>query len=49
MLDLEVERWTVADAMELYDVARWGNGYFTVNDDGHVWFCRPRTRRGRSI
>jgi arginine decarboxylase len=36
MLDLEVERWTVADAMDVYDVARWGNGYFTVNDAGHV-------------
>jgi arginine decarboxylase len=36
MLELEVERWTVADAMDLYDVARWGNGYFTVNDAGHV-------------
>jgi arginine decarboxylase len=36
MLDLEVERWTVADTMDLYDVARWANGYFTVNDAGHV-------------
>ena len=36
MLDLEVERWTVTDAMELYDVSRWGNGYFSINDDGHV-------------
>ena len=36
MLDLEVERWTVADAMDLYDVARWGNGYFSINDEGHV-------------
>jgi arginine decarboxylase len=36
MLDIEVERWTVADSADLYDVARWGNGYFTINDDGHV-------------
>jgi arginine decarboxylase len=36
MLDIEVERWTVADAMELYDVSRWGNGYFSINDEGHV-------------
>ena len=28
--------WTVTDAMELYDVSRWGNGYFSINDDGHV-------------
>jgi arginine decarboxylase len=36
MLDLEVERWTVADSADLYDVARWGNGYFTINGEGHV-------------
>jgi arginine decarboxylase len=36
MLDIEVERWSVAAAMDLYDVARWGNGYFSINDDGHV-------------
>jgi arginine decarboxylase len=36
MLELEVERWTVADAMDLYDVSRWGNGYFSVNEAGHV-------------
>jgi arginine decarboxylase len=35
-LDLELERWSVADAAELYEVARWGNGYFSVNGAGHV-------------
>ena len=28
--------WSVHDASELYEVARWGNGYFSVNDAGHV-------------
>ncbi len=28
--------WTVTDAAELYDIARWGNGYFSVNAAGHV-------------
>src|SRR5918993_4629352 len=28
--------WTVHDASELYEVARWGHGYFSVNDAGHV-------------
>ena len=28
--------WSVHDASELYEVARWGNGYFSVNDSGHV-------------
>src|SRR5215218_6341910 len=28
--------WTVHDANELYEVARWGNGYFSVSDAGHM-------------
>ena len=28
--------WSVDDASELYEVARWGNGYFSVNPAGHV-------------
>ena len=36
MLDQEVRRWTATDAAELYDVARWGKGYFSVDDNGHV-------------
>ncbi len=36
MIDQEVRRWTATDAAELYDVARWGKGYFSVDDNGHV-------------
>ena len=36
MLDQEVRRWTATDAAEMYDVARWGKGYFSVDDNGHV-------------
>ena len=28
--------WTVHDASELYEVARWGKDYFSVNDAGHL-------------
>ena len=28
--------WGVHDASEMYEVARWGHGYFSVSDDGHV-------------
>ena len=28
--------WSVHDASELYEVVRWGNGYFSVNAHGHV-------------
>ena len=28
--------WGVHDASEMYEVARWGHGYFSVSDAGHV-------------
>jgi arginine decarboxylase len=28
--------WSVHDASELYEVSRWGHGYFSVNSAGHV-------------
>lgn len=31
------ERWRTADAAELYDVASWGKGYFSVGQNGHLW------------
>ncbi|MBI3680194.1 MAG: biosynthetic arginine decarboxylase [Acidobacteria bacterium] len=31
------DRWTAQDASELYDVASWGKGYFSVGDNGHLW------------
>ena len=30
------ERWTSVDASELYDVASWGKGYFSVGQNGHL-------------
>jgi arginine decarboxylase len=30
------ERWTAERAAELYDVASWGKGYFSVDERGHV-------------
>lgn len=36
MLDQEVQRWTAGDAAEMYDVARWGKGYFSVGPNGHL-------------
>ncbi len=29
-------RWTVNDSVELYDVHRWGHGYFDVNTSGRL-------------
>jgi arginine decarboxylase len=31
------DRWTTAEAAELYDVASWGKGYFSVGANGHIW------------
>jgi len=38
MLDMEQEshRWTIPEAAELYEVASWGKGYFSVNPEGHL-------------
>jgi len=42
------ERWTTADAGELYDVASWGKGYFSVGENGHVW-VHPTKEASRGI
>jgi arginine decarboxylase len=36
MLKDAVDRWTISDASELYDVPRWGKGYFSVSIQGHL-------------
>ena len=28
--------WTTTEASELYDVPRWGQGYFSITDQGHL-------------
>ncbi len=30
------DRWSIAEASELYDVNSWGKGYFSVSSGGHV-------------
>ncbi|HEV2202277.1 MAG TPA: biosynthetic arginine decarboxylase [Bryobacteraceae bacterium] len=30
------DRWSIAEAAELYDVSSWGKGYFSVGAAGHV-------------
>jgi arginine decarboxylase-like protein len=40
--------WTSADASELYEVARWGQGYFSVAEDGSL-HVNPTKEPGRSI
>ena len=40
--------WSAADARALYNTARWGDGYFDVNDAGHV-VVRPHGAGGPEI
>ena len=35
-VDIDLEHWSTADAADLYEVARWGNGYFSVGPNGHL-------------
>src|SRR5712675_395761 len=42
------DRWSIAEAGELYDVASWGKGYFSVEPNGHVW-VRPDKDPSRGI
>ena len=47
-VDLDVENWTTAEAADLYEIARWGNGYFSIRDDGHL-LVHPERSLSRSI
>ena len=47
-VDLDVENWTTAEAADLYEIARWGNGYFSIRDDGHL-LVHPDRSLSRSI
>ena len=42
------ERWSAQRASDLYDVASWGKGYFSVGDNGHVR-VHPEKDPARSI
>src|ERR1700744_1439218 len=44
------DRWTTAEASELYDVASWGKGYFSVGKNGHLWVHPDKeTARGLDL
>jgi arginine decarboxylase len=40
--------WRIEDSLDLYHVAAWGKGYFSINDAGHV-VVRPDTTVEREI
>lgn len=44
----EMETWKTADSTELYEVDRWGNGYFSVGQQGNL-VVHPTQQRERMI
>jgi arginine decarboxylase len=42
------ERWSHIDAAELYEVPRWGKGYFSVGSNGSLW-VHPSKNPSRGI
>jgi arginine decarboxylase len=42
------DRWSIAEAGELYDVSRWGKGYFSVGSNGHIW-VHPNKEPSRGL
>ena len=40
--------WSHIDAAELYEIERWGQGYFSIGDNGHVRI-HPTKEPNRSI
>ncbi|MDW7996273.1 MAG: biosynthetic arginine decarboxylase [Bacteroidota bacterium] len=43
-----MQPWHVEDAVELYNIAGWGAGYFGINEQGNV-VVRPRKERGAVV
>ncbi len=43
MTDTVSTRWSTADAAELYEVERWGKGYFVVGENGNLAVRPDRT------
>jgi len=41
-------KWTVADSAETYGIRYWSNGYFSINELGHV-VCHPQGSETGSI
>jgi len=37
--------WNLDSARQLYRIRNWGNGYFDINDQGHVAMCLPHSQQ----
>ena len=43
-----MRKWRIEDSEELYNINGWGNGYFSINEKGHVQVT-PRKQGGNSV
>lgn len=43
------EPWTREEADSVYHISRWGDGYFDINDEGHLCVLPERTQDGPCI
>ena len=43
-----MEQWTIQDSLDTYHIRNWGQGYFSVNEQGHVTVLAEKDS-GRSI
>lgn len=43
-----LRKWSITDSEELYNIASWGQGYFSINERGHLE-ARPNRRTDRAI
>ncbi len=44
----EQSKWSVRDSARLYGLKRWGNPYFSINDNGHV-SVHPQGDQGKTL
>src|SRR5690242_7785543 len=43
-----LDKWKIADAVEMFGIRNWGKGYFTINKAGHITVL-PNKRPDESI
>ena len=43
-----MRKWRIEDSEELYNINGWGNGYFSINEKGHVQIT-PRKQPGKNV
>jgi arginine decarboxylase len=39
---VQTQQWSIEQSKQLYAIQQWGDGYFSINSDGHV-YVKPQT------